>query len=223
MLLIAIITPDGRATDIHVAKGLGLGLDEKAIEAVRTGASSRRSVRMASPRRCGRPSKLPSTSTDPSRSRSRQSPSAAEVPDSGVALTIRTNDRIDGPPARCCFCYDERHEELPCRLRSARAVTCVAAAAPRAAAQDGSIEFVARATPSGGLEEPVRGFPFYLFRARASRTSSEEVDASYPKPDMDAFIDTLGRLEGIEGLDEEESLGHALGRRFHPQVAQRPT
>jgi TonB family protein len=34
--LVAIITPDGRATDIHVVKGLGLGLDEKAIEAVRT-------------------------------------------------------------------------------------------------------------------------------------------------------------------------------------------
>lgn len=34
--LIAIITPDGRATDIQVLKGVGLGLDQKAIEAVRT-------------------------------------------------------------------------------------------------------------------------------------------------------------------------------------------
>jgi len=34
--LIAVITPDGRVTDVHVAKGLGLGLDEKAIEAVRS-------------------------------------------------------------------------------------------------------------------------------------------------------------------------------------------
>jgi periplasmic protein TonB len=34
--LIAIITPDGRATDIRVVKGVGLGLDEKAIEAVRS-------------------------------------------------------------------------------------------------------------------------------------------------------------------------------------------
>jgi TonB family protein len=34
--LLAIITPDGRATDIHVVRGVGLGLDEKAIEAVRT-------------------------------------------------------------------------------------------------------------------------------------------------------------------------------------------
>jgi periplasmic protein TonB len=35
VLLIAVITPDGRAIDIHVAKGLGLGLDEKAVEAVK--------------------------------------------------------------------------------------------------------------------------------------------------------------------------------------------
>jgi TonB family protein len=32
----AVITADGRATNIRVAKGLGMGLDEKAIEAVRT-------------------------------------------------------------------------------------------------------------------------------------------------------------------------------------------
>jgi periplasmic protein TonB len=32
----AIITADGRATDVRVAKGVGLGLDEKAIEAVRS-------------------------------------------------------------------------------------------------------------------------------------------------------------------------------------------
>src|SRR5271156_6335972 len=34
--LIAIISAEGKATDIQVLKGLGLGLDEKAIEAVRT-------------------------------------------------------------------------------------------------------------------------------------------------------------------------------------------
>ncbi len=36
VLLKAIITPEGKATNIQVVKGLGLGLDEKAIEAVRT-------------------------------------------------------------------------------------------------------------------------------------------------------------------------------------------
>jgi len=36
VLLVAIITADGRAADIQVVKGLGLGLDEKAVAAVRT-------------------------------------------------------------------------------------------------------------------------------------------------------------------------------------------
>ena len=36
VLLTVIIGPDGRATEIHVSKGLGLGLDEKAIAAVRS-------------------------------------------------------------------------------------------------------------------------------------------------------------------------------------------
>ena len=36
MFLVVTITADGKATDIKVAKGVGLGLDEKAIEAVRS-------------------------------------------------------------------------------------------------------------------------------------------------------------------------------------------
>jgi hypothetical protein len=66
----------------------------------------------------------------------------------------------------------------------------MAFAAPRAAAQTGSIEFVARATPSGGLEEPVRGFPFYVL-TKSFEDISKEADAEYPKPDMDAYIDRL--------------------------------
>jgi periplasmic protein TonB len=34
--LVAVVTADGKVTDVHVAKGLGFGLDEKAMEAVRT-------------------------------------------------------------------------------------------------------------------------------------------------------------------------------------------
>lgn len=60
-----------------------------------------------------------------------------------------------------------------------------------AQAQAGSIEFVARATPSSGVEEPIRGFPFYLL-SKSFKEIGAEADASYAKPDMDAFIDTLG-------------------------------
>lgn len=63
-------------------------------------------------------------------------------------------------------------------------------AAPRALAQAGSVEFVARATPSSGTEEPIRGFPFFLL-SRSFQDIFLETDKHYPKPDMDAFIDKL--------------------------------
>jgi hypothetical protein len=64
------------------------------------------------------------------------------------------------------------------------------AMASRAAAQDASIEFVARATPSAGLEEPVRGFPFFLL-SKSFAAIEQEAGVTYPKPDMDAFIKKL--------------------------------
>jgi|SRR6516225_9632526 len=64
--------------------------------------------------------------------------------------------------------------------------------ASRAGAQAGSIEFVARATPSGGLEEPVRGFPFYLL-SKSFDAIEKEVDLASPKPDLNEFIDRLDK------------------------------
>jgi len=61
---------------------------------------------------------------------------------------------------------------------------------PRVAAQEGSVEFVARATPSGALEEPVRGFPFYLL-SKSFEGIGQEAGTAFPEPDMDAFIDKL--------------------------------
>src|ERR1700722_14927562 len=58
------------------------------------------------------------------------------------------------------------------------------------AQQTGSLEFTAVATPSGGLDEPIRGFPFYLL-TKSYADINKEVDATVPKPDMDAFIDKL--------------------------------
>jgi hypothetical protein len=64
---------------------------------------------------------------------------------------------------------------------------------PRASAQasgSGSIEFVARVTPSGGHSEPVRGLEFYLLSKSLAdiRAETEKAD---PAPDMEHFIDTL--------------------------------
>ena len=60
-----------------------------------------------------------------------------------------------------------------------------------AAGQDGSIEFLVHATPTGGLEEPVRGFPFFLL-SKSFGDINTEAEAAFPKPDMNAFIDKLG-------------------------------
>jgi hypothetical protein len=59
-----------------------------------------------------------------------------------------------------------------------------------ARAQESSIEFVAHATPSGGVEEPVRGFPFFLL-SKSYEDIDKEVEARHPKADLNAFIDKL--------------------------------
>jgi hypothetical protein len=78
--------------------------------------------------------------------------------------------------------------------RAFRILVCLCAGvmafAAVASAQDGAIQFVANATPSGGLQEPVRGFPFYLLN-KSFEQIQKEAEASYPKPDMNAFIAKL--------------------------------
>lgn len=59
-----------------------------------------------------------------------------------------------------------------------------------ASAQNGTIQFTADATPSGGLQEPVRGFPFFLL-SKSFEQIEKEAQTSYPKPDMNAFIAKL--------------------------------
>src|ERR1700689_4289728 len=81
-------------------------------------------------------------------------------------------------------------KRIHCLSFSLLAILAVAAPLARAQAQNGSIEFVARATPSAGLEEPVRGFPFFLL-SKSFVEIGKEAESGYPKPDMDAFIAKL--------------------------------
>jgi hypothetical protein len=76
----------------------------------------------------------------------------------------------------------------------------VLGSAGRVNAQAGSIEFVARAAPSGGLEEPVRGFPFYLL-SKSFEEIEKEVALANPKPDMNAFIGKLDKTYSPELKD----------------------
>jgi hypothetical protein len=62
--------------------------------------------------------------------------------------------------------------------------------APRAAAQTGTVQFVARVTPSGGEDEPVRTLPFYLL-SKSYADIQKEAEAAAPAPNQDKFIDSL--------------------------------
>ena len=66
----------------------------------------------------------------------------------------------------------------------------VMAKAPRAAAQTGSVQFVARVTPSGGEDEPVRTLPFYLL-SKSYADIQKEAEAASPAANQDKFIDAL--------------------------------
>lgn len=95
----------------------------------------------------------------------------------------------------------------------------IAAVASLASAQDASIEFVARATPSGGLEEPVRGFPFYLL-SKSFEDIGKEVEAAEPKPDMDAFINKLDLSAELKAWMKKNDCVSLAGedfiRKLHP-------
>src|ERR1700683_346270 len=91
------------------------------------------------------------------------------------------------------------------------------ASASRTAAQDASIEFVARATPSAGLEEPVRGFPFFLL-SKSFVEIEKEAEAAYPKPDMDAFIAKLDVSPELRAWMKKNELVDISGENFTHRV-----
>ena len=80
-------------------------------------------------------------------------------------------------------------------------------------AQSGSLDFVAHATPSGGLDEPVRGFPFYLL-SKSFEEIGAESEASYPKPDMDSFIDKLDLSSELKAWMKKNHVVKLSGEDF---------
>jgi hypothetical protein len=87
------------------------------------------------------------------------------------------------------------------------------ACAPGAAAQGASIDFIAQATPSDGLQEPVRGFPFFLLR-KSFADIGKEAAATYPKPDMDAFIDKLDLSPELKAWMKKNHVIELAGDNF---------
>ncbi len=79
--------------------------------------------------------------------------------------------------------------------------------------QAGSLDFIVRATPSGGLDEPVRGFPFFLL-TRSFEDISREAEASYPKPDLDASIEKLAVSSELKAWMKKNRLMQLSGEEF---------
>src|SRR5689334_16934101 len=96
-------------------------------------------------------------------------------------------------PHEPAFCYDDGMKRL--LLGTGTVCLCAFAIAAGAAtaqtqAEKSSIEFVVRATPTGGVEEPVRGFPVFLLN-RSFEEIQQEAEAAFPKQKLDDFIDGL--------------------------------
>jgi len=93
----------------------------------------------------------------------------------------------------------------------------LAAAASAAAAQDASLEFEVHVTPSGGVEEPVRGFPFYLL-SKSFAEILKEADTEDPKPDMDAFIAKLEVSPELKAWMKKNETVSLSGGEFYQKL-----
>ena len=73
--------------------------------------------------------------------------------------------------------------------------------------------------PREGLEEPVRGFPFFLL-SRSFVEIGKEAEATYPKPDMDAFIAKLDVSPELKAWMKKHDwvmlAGEDFIRKLHP-------
>jgi hypothetical protein len=81
------------------------------------------------------------------------------------------------------------------------------------AAQNGSVQFTARITPSGGVDEPVRSFPFYLLR-KSYADIQKEAAASMPGADMNTFIDTLDVSSQLKAWMKKNHWVNLSGEEF---------
>ncbi len=82
-----------------------------------------------------------------------------------------------------------------------------------AVAQTGSIEFVARATPSSGIAEPVRGLPFYLL-SKSYAEIWKEAERNQPLPDLNGFIDKLDVSDELKAWMKKNHTVAISGEEF---------
>ncbi len=67
--------------------------------------------------------------------------------------------------------------------------------------------------PLEGLDEPVRGFPFFLL-SKSFEEITREAEAAYPKPDMDAYIDKLEVSKELKAWMKKNHMMQLSGEDF---------
>jgi hypothetical protein len=83
----------------------------------------------------------------------------------------------------------------------------------QASPQTGAIEFVAKATPSSGTDEPVRGMTFYLL-SKSFDEIGKEAAVTYPLVQMDAFIDKLDVSKELKSWMKKNHCVNLAGEDF---------
>jgi hypothetical protein len=89
--------------------------------------------------------------------------------------------------------------------------------APRAAAQTGTVQFVARVTPSAGEDEPVRTLPFYLL-SKSYADIQKEAETASPAPNQDRFIDSLDVSKELKAWMKTNHRVNLAGEDFTKMV-----
>jgi hypothetical protein len=92
-------------------------------------------------------------------------------------------------------------------------ISAILAAGPQAAAQNSTIEFVAKTTPSSGTDEPVRGLTFYLL-SKSFDDIGKEAAVTYPLVAMDAFIDKLDVSKELKAWMKKNHWVNLAGEDF---------
>ena len=102
-----------------------------------------------------------------------------------------------------------------------QALLALVVAAPalsgQTAPQSGSVEFVARATPTGGRPESVLRFPFYLLR-KSFAEIRKEAETSEPQPDLDRFVDALEVSKELKAWMKRTRMVQLTGSEFMQRV-----
>jgi hypothetical protein len=88
---------------------------------------------------------------------------------------------------------------------------------PRAAAQTGTVQFVARVTPSAGEDEPVRTLPFYLL-SKSYADIQKEAETASPAPNQDKFIDSLDVSKELKAWMKTNHRVNLAGEDFTKMV-----